>query len=54
MGLQMACAYTGGTLMPPLLGWVAQRAEMTVYPYFLGGFLIVMILSLERLKRIRA
>jgi fucose permease len=54
MGLQMACAYMGATLMPPALGWVAQRAEMMVYPYFLGGFLIVMVLSLEQLKRARS
>lgn len=53
MGLQMACAYTGATLMPPLLGAVAQVAEMTVYPYFLGGFLIIMVVALERLYHLR-
>jgi MFS family permease len=54
MGLQMACAYTGATLMPPLLGWVAQRAEMTIYPYFLAGFLVIMFCSIERLNRVRS
>lgn len=53
MGLQMACAYTGATLMPPLLGWVAQHAQLTVYPYFLGGFLVVMAVALYRLHRVR-
>jgi fucose permease len=53
MGLQMACAYTGATLMPPLLGWVAQFTQMTIYPYFLAAFLLTMTLSLERLYRLR-
>ncbi len=54
MGLQMACAYTGATFMPPVLGWIAQYAEMTIYPYFLAGFLALMFYSLEQLKRMRA
>jgi fucose permease len=54
MGLQMACAYTGATLMPPLLGWVAQRTGLAIYPCVLGSFLIVMCVALECLNRLRA
>lgn len=54
MGLQMACAYTGATLMPPLLGWVAQCTGLAIYPCVLGGFLIVMCVALECLNRLRA
>lgn len=54
MGLQMACAYTGAAVMPPFLGIVAQQASMAVYPCFLGGFLLTMVLALRMLYRARS
>lgn len=35
MGLQMATAYCGSTLMPPLLGLLAQLVSVWVFPWFL-------------------
>ncbi|HAG12704.1 MAG TPA: MFS transporter [Ruminococcus sp.] len=49
IGLQMACAYTGTTLMPPLFGFVADRAGLGVFPIFLALFLILMALLTEQL-----
>lgn len=48
IGIQMAFAYMGSTLMPPILGFIAQKTTFAVYPYFLLIFLIVMFLSNEK------
>ena len=49
MGLQMACAYTGSTLMPPLFGLLAQRFGVSLYPFYLFAFAALMLISSERL-----
>ena len=51
IGLQMASAYTGSTLMPPLIGVVAQRVGAGVLPIFvlaLGGALLVASEAISR------
>jgi len=35
IGLQMASAYVGATLMPPVVGWVGQSIGFTGLPYYL-------------------
>jgi fucose permease len=35
MGLQMACAYTGSTLMPPLFGQIFARTTFALMPVFM-------------------
>lgn len=35
IGLQMAAAYMGSTLMPPLVGWIGQKAGFATLPYYL-------------------
>ena len=35
IGLQMASAYLGSTLIPPLVGWIGQNHGFTWLPYFL-------------------
>lgn len=49
MGLQMAFAYTGNTMMPPLLGFIAGRAGIGIFPYFLLGYALIMFVSAEKL-----
>ena len=44
IGMQMAAAYIGTTLMPPLFGWIADRAGLGWFPLFLAFFLILMAL----------
>lgn len=49
IGLQMASAYIGSTLMPPLFGMLAQRTGYGFFSVYLSLFLAVMvILDLSR------
>lgn len=47
IGLQMAFAYTGSTLMPPLFGAIASVTTMNLYPWFLMISIVGMILTSE-------
>lgn len=47
MGLQMACAYIGSTLSPPLVGIFVDKINVAWYPYFLILFVVVMIFMVE-------
>lgn len=50
MGMQMAIAYTGNTLVPPLFGLVAQYISIGWYPGFLLFFMVIMIVAAEVLN----
>jgi fucose permease len=50
MGVQMACAYTGTTLIPPLFGVVADRIDIAALPFCLLLLIVVMIATVERLN----
>ena len=54
MGLQMAVAYCGLTLMPPLLGLVVDRFGLHLYP--LGLLLLALMLAFgtEQLNKMLA
>lgn len=52
MGLQMACAYTGGTFLPPLLGFIASRTSIVIMPAFVLVYIIAMLISSERINTI--
>jgi len=43
MGMQMACAYVGTTIVPPLFGIIGARIGYGVFPAFAGIFLAIMI-----------
>lgn len=51
MGLQMAVAYFGSTVMPPLLGLLAQYTSVSVFPWFLLLAIGLMALFCRRLDR---
>ena len=51
IGMQIASAYIGTTLMPPLFGFVADRAGLGIFPLFLAFFLILMALLTEQMYR---
>ena len=51
IGVQMASAYTGTSLMPPLFGALAARTSIRFFPLYLLVLLVLMILSHERLIR---
>lgn len=52
MGLQMATAYCGSTLMPPLLGLLAQLVSVTVFPWFLMVLFGLMLVASEVAARL--
>ena len=47
IGMQMASAYVGSTLMPPLFGLIANRAGLFWMPLFLALLILLMITMLE-------
>lgn len=52
VGIQMASAYTGSALMPPLFGLLAGSLGLALYPFYLAVFVILMLVMTERLRRI--
>lgn len=52
IGVQMASAYLGTTLMPPLFGLIGNGLGMGLFPVFLLAVLALMILMHERLVRV--
>ncbi len=54
IGIQMAAAYTGSTLVPPLFGVVATWAGMWVLPVFLGALVVLGLVMSHRLNQLVA
>ena len=55
IGVQMAAAYTGSCLMPPLFGLIARRLSIRLLPLYLLLLLALMALMHERvLKKTKA
>ena len=51
IGVQMASAYVGTSLMPPLFGWLAAHSSLRLFPAYLLILLILMVASHEKLCR---
>jgi len=51
IGVQMASAYTGSCLMPPLFGLIANHITVALLPVYLLIILILMFVMHERLIR---
>ena len=52
VGVQMASAYSGALLMPPVFGLIANHISVALLPLVLGIITLVMIFMCERLNRI--
>lgn len=52
MGYQMAVAYTGTTLIPPLFGFIAVRTSIDLFPFVVFALLSLMFLSAETVNRL--
>lgn len=52
VGLQMASAYLGSTVMPPVFGAIAQYIDMSLFPFFLLLMLLLMFVLSENLNRV--
>lgn len=51
MGMQMACAYIGAALTPPLFGLLADFVNIKLYPWFLMIFVVMLILTVNGLNK---
>ena len=51
IGLQMAGAYVGSTFMPPLFGLLANNISVTIFPFYLAFFTLLMVAMSERFNR---
>ena len=51
IGIQMAFAYTGFCLMPPLFGFIAEWTTIALLPLYLFLLLALMIVSYELVER---
>lgn len=51
IGIQMACAYVGISLMPPLFGLIAGHITVSLLPVYLSAILVLMIVMHEGLIR---
>jgi len=52
VGIQMAAAYTGSTLAPPLFGAMSAWSGMWILPLFLGALMLLGLVMSERLDRL--
>ncbi len=51
IGVQMAAAYTGNCLMPPLFGLLANNISIRLFPWYLLVILIIMYIMHEKLVK---
>lgn len=52
IGVQMASAYAGNCLMPPLFGLIANHIQVSLLPLYLFLLLVLMVLTHESLLKI--
>jgi fucose permease len=50
MGFQMAVAYTGTTLLPPIFGFIATNATLALMPFVLFAYILIILISSERVN----
>ena len=51
IGVQMASAYVGTCLMPPLFGLIANHISISLFPFYLLVILVLMFVMHERLLK---
>ncbi|MDR3186448.1 MAG: MFS transporter [Christensenellaceae bacterium] len=51
IGFEMASAYTGATIIPPLFGLIAQNTTIGIYPFFLLFFLALVFLMTQKMYK---
>lgn len=52
MGMQMAFAYIGTTVMAPVFGFIAQNISIQLYPLYLMLFILLMFLMVEHVNKL--
>ncbi|MDD6483979.1 MAG: MFS transporter [Clostridiales bacterium] len=51
IGVQMASAYTGSCLMPPVFGVLANNISISLFPFYIAAILALMCVMHERLVK---
>jgi fucose permease len=51
LGKQMASAYVGSTLMPPIMGFLVDNLSPKLFPFILFLILVLMFFMTERLYK---
>ena len=51
MGIQMASAYIGSSLMPPVFGFLSSFFSMRLFPFFVAVALLLMTFCTEIVRR---
>lgn len=51
VGIQMASAYVGTTFMPPVFGMIAAHVSISLYPFYLLFFSLIILIGTEILNR---
>ena len=51
IGVQMASAYMGSTLMPPIFGLIANHISVGLYPVYMAVILLLMVIMHERVVK---
>lgn len=54
IGYQMASAYTGSTLLPPFLGFLAAQTSIIIFPMFVAVCAVLMLICSERINTMMA
>ncbi|MGO1284651.1 MAG: MFS transporter [Brachybacterium sp.] len=52
IGIQMAAAYVGSTLAPPLFGLLSTWTGMWIFPLYIGALVVLGLVMSERLNRV--
>ena len=52
IGIQMASAYCGCTLMPPVFGFIAENISIGLLPFYMAVFAIVLLVMSERVNKL--
>lgn len=50
IGYQMATAYTGITVLPPIFGVIAGQTSIGIFPFIVIAFLVIMMVSAEKVN----
>ncbi len=51
VGIEMAAAYCGSTVMPPVFGFIAEYISIAIYPLYLGIFGVLMLVMSEKVNK---
>ena len=47
----MGFAYMGSMFMPPILGLIASKTSIVIFPYFLLCCILIMLMGSEKINR---